>query len=207
MTTCLPIAYLPGGGGRSSFWRPVADRLWRHGAPIVFGYPGFGDAPADSTLRSLDDLHQALLAVLPPRVHVVAQSMGCVLALRTALDHPERVASLTLCALSGGVAVRSMGGAEWRVGLRAEQPEAPTWFVDDASDFTDRLGAIRAPTLVLSGSADPLSPVRVGEFLRDRIASAQLEVFGGGHWFAHEEPDRVAQVLGRFLSSARSAEG
>ncbi len=53
----LPIVYLPGGGGRSSFWRPVADRLWRRGAPVVLGYPGFGDVPPDPSLRSLSDLY------------------------------------------------------------------------------------------------------------------------------------------------------
>ena len=197
----VPIVYLPGGGGRSSFWRPVADRLWRRGAPIVFGYPGFGDAPADPSLRSLSDLYDALLAVLPPRFHLVAQSMGNVLALRAAIEHPERVESLVLCAVSGGVDVRAMGGAEWRDTLIAEQPSAPTWFIDDRSDFTDRLASIRIPTRVLSGDADPLSPVPVGEFLRDRIPSADLRVVtGGAHGMAHDEPDRIAALIAPFLA-------
>jgi pimeloyl-ACP methyl ester carboxylesterase len=195
-----PIVYLPGGGGRSSFWRPVADRLWRRGAPHVFGYPGFGDAPVDPTIRSLDDLSSALSQVLPARFHIVAQSMGNVLALRMALEQPARVASLVLCALSGGIDVRALGGAEWRVSLRAEQPSAPTWFVDDRSDFTDRLATIRIPTLVLSGDADALSPVRVGETLRDHIPASELHVVPGGtHWMAHDEPDRIADRIGRFL--------
>ena len=77
----VPIVYLPGAGGRSSFWRPVADRLWRHGAPIVLGYPGFGDVPPDPSLGSLDDLYRAIRSILPQRFHLVAQSMGNVLAL------------------------------------------------------------------------------------------------------------------------------
>jgi pimeloyl-ACP methyl ester carboxylesterase len=199
-TPPISIVYLPGGGGRSFFWRPLADRLWRRGAPIVFGYPGFGDAPADPSIRSLSDLHDALLAVLPARFHLVAQSMGNVLALRTALEQPERVASLVLCAVSGGVDVHRLGGAEWRDSLRAEQPSAPTWFIDDRSDFTERLPSIRIPALVLSGDADPLSPVRVGEFLRDRLPSAELHVVaGGGHAMAHDEPDRIAALVDPFL--------
>jgi pimeloyl-ACP methyl ester carboxylesterase len=200
----LPIVYLPGGGGRSSFWRPVADRLWRRGAPIVFGYPGFGDVPADPTLRSLSDLYAALLDVLPPRFHLVAQSMGNVLALRMALEHPDRVASLVLCAVSGGVDVRSLGGAEWRESLRAEQAHAPTWFIEDATDFTERLATLRIPALVLSGDADPLSPVRVGEFLRDRLPSATLHaVASGTHSMAHDDPDRIAEMIDRFLATLR----
>jgi pimeloyl-ACP methyl ester carboxylesterase len=197
-----PIVYFPGGGGRSSFWRPVADRLWRRGAPIVLGYPGFGDVPADPTLCSLSDLYAALFAVLPPRFHLVAQSMGNILALRMALEHPDRVASLVLCAVSGGVDVRSLGGAEWRESLRAEQAHAPTWFIEDATDFTERLATLRVPALVLSGDADPLSPVRVGEFLRDRIPSASLSVVAGGtHAMAHDDPDRIADTIDRFLAT------
>jgi pimeloyl-ACP methyl ester carboxylesterase len=197
----LPIVYFPGGGGRSSFWRPVADRLWRHGAPIVFGYPGFGDVPADPSLHTLDDLYHALLAVLPPRFHLVAQSMGNVLALRAALEHPERVASLVLCALSGGVDVPRLGGAEWRDALRADQPHMPRWFIDDRSDFTARLPSLRLPVLALNGEADPLSPVAVGEYLRDLIPSAALHVVAGGtHDMACEESDHVAAVIGRFLA-------
>lgn len=195
----LPIVYLPGGGGRSSFWRPVADRLWRRGAPIVLGYPGFGDVPADPTLRTLTDLYTAVLGILPSRFHLVAQSMGNVLALRTAIEHPERVASLVLCAVSGGIDVRGLGGAEWREHY-AEKSAAPTWFIDDASDFTESLASVRIPTLVLTGDADPLSPLRVGEFLRDRLPSAELRVVSGGtHSMAHDEPDRIAELIGRFL--------
>jgi pimeloyl-ACP methyl ester carboxylesterase len=200
----LPIVYFPGGGGRSSFWRPVADRLWRHGAPIVLGYPGFGDVPVDDTLHTLGDLYAALLAVLPSRFHLVAQSMGNVLALRAAIEQPERVASLALCAVSGGVDVNRLGGAEWRVSLRGEQPQAPTWFIDDASDFTEQLPSLRVPALVVAGDADPLSPVAVGEFVRGRIPSAALHVVeGGSHTMAYDEPDRIAPVIGRFLRGLR----
>jgi poly(3-hydroxyoctanoate) depolymerase len=200
----FPIVYFPGAGGRSSFWRPVADRLWRHGAPIVLGYPGFGDVPADDTLHTLGDLYAALLAVLPPRFHLVAQSMGNVLALRAALEQPQRLASLTLCAVSGGVDVKRLGGAEWRVSLRAEQLQAPTWFIDDASDFTEQLPSLRLPALVIAGDADPLSPAAVGEFVRDRIPSAALHVVEGGeHGMAFDEPDRIAPLIGQFLRGLR----
>jgi pimeloyl-ACP methyl ester carboxylesterase len=195
-----PIVYLPGAGGRSLFWRPVADRLWRLGAPIVFGYPGFGDAPADSSLRSVSDLYDALLAVLPDRFHLVAQSMGNVLAMRAAIEHPERVASLVLCAVSGGVDVQALGGVEWRHSLIAEQPTVPTWFYEDRSDFTERLRGVQIPALVISGDADPLSPVRVGEFVRDCMPAARLQVVaGGGHSMAHDEPDRIAALIESFL--------
>jgi pimeloyl-ACP methyl ester carboxylesterase len=104
----------------SAMYLRVADRLWRVGAPTVLGYPGFGDAPADASLRSLSDLYAALLDVLPARFHLVAQSMGNVLALRAAIEHPERVAGFVLCAVSGGLDVRALGANDggWRDSFR-----------------------------------------------------------------------------------------
>ncbi|HZU85552.1 MAG TPA: alpha/beta fold hydrolase [Polyangiaceae bacterium] len=202
--SAVPIVYLPGGGGRSSFWRGVADRLAYVGAPIVLGYPGFGDVPSDPALRSLSDLYEALVRVLPAPCDLVAQSMGGVLALRMAIEQPQRVRRLVLSATSGGVDVLGLGGAPWRDELAREQAEqggAPRWFVDDHSDFTDRLGAIRAPTLLLFGGADPLAPPRVGEFLRHRLPDAKLIVLpGAGHSFALEDPEATARPIREHLT-------
>jgi pimeloyl-ACP methyl ester carboxylesterase len=198
-----PLVFLPGAGGRAVFWRPVADRLADLGASHLLAWPGFGDEPADPTLRSLDDLLEWLLARLPPGPsHVVAQSMGGVLAVRLAVDHPERVASLTLVATSGGVDVRRLGASEWRPDFVAERPDVPRWFVDDRTDLTDRLGEIRAPTLLLWSDADPVSPLAVARLLERRIHGARLEVVpGGSHAFAQERPDEVAAVVRQHLGT------
>ena len=55
---------------------------------------------------------------------------------------------------------------------------------------------------MIAGEADPLSPVAVGEFLRDRMPAAILQVVSGGtHAMALEEPDRIAALMGPFLRS------
>ena len=76
----------------------------------------------------------------------------------------------------------------------------PRWFVDDRSDFGDRLPTLRAPTLVLIGDADPLAPLGVGEYLRDQIPGASLEIIAGGtHAMAEELPERIAALIDRHL--------
>jgi pimeloyl-ACP methyl ester carboxylesterase len=153
------LLFLPGALGSASFWRPVADRLADLGQVHVFGFPGFGGLPADPGIKSLDDLFGWLVERLPPGAsHVIAQSMGGVLATRLALERPERVARLALVATSGGVDVARLGAAEWRRDYRALQPDLPTWFIDDRTDLTDRLAEIRARTLLVSSDADPISP-------------------------------------------------
>jgi pimeloyl-ACP methyl ester carboxylesterase len=189
--------FLPGAGGSASFWRPVADRLGDLGPAHVLGYPGFGEVPADPAVTSLDDLYRWVVERLPAGAsHVIAQSMGGVLAARLAAEHPGRVARLVLVATSGGADVRRLGAAEWRHEYRASMPDVPSWFVDDRTDLTQRLAEIRAPTLLLWSDSDPISPPSVARFLAERIAGARIvTVAGGTHAFASERPDEVAAII------------
>jgi poly(3-hydroxyoctanoate) depolymerase len=197
-----PLVFLPGASGRAAFWAPVAERLADLGPTHRLGYPGFGGEPADPAIHCLEDLAHWVLERLPPgRSHLVAQSMGGVLAARLAIEHPERVARLVLAATSGGVDIASLGGADWRAGYRASLPGVPQWFVHDATDLTARLGAIAAPTLLLWSDADEVSPLAVAEALAARIPRTQRVVVAGGtHTFAEERPDEVAAVIRRHLA-------
>jgi 3-oxoadipate enol-lactonase len=67
-------------------------------------------------------------------------------------------------------------------------------------DASERLGAIRAPTLVLTGTADSVVDSRNSELLAERIPDARLELFDGcGHLFFWEEPQRFASLVRGFL--------
>jgi pimeloyl-ACP methyl ester carboxylesterase len=193
----LPIVFLPGAAGSSAFWRPVADRLADLGPAHLPGFPGFGDVPADPSIQSLDDLYEWVVERLPAGPsHVVAQSMGGVLAARLAIERPERVARLVLAATSGGVDVARLGAADWRRDYRASLPGVPPWFVDDRTDLGDRLSSIRSPTLLLWSDADPVSPPAVARFLAARIPRSRIDVVAGGtHAFARERPDEVAERI------------
>ncbi len=196
-----PLVFLPGAGGSAGFWRPVSERLQDLGPAHLVGYPGFAGAPRDPAVRSLDDLYRRVLAGLPAGPScLVAQSMGGVLAVRLALDAPERVSRLVLTATSGGVDVARLGAADWRPDYLAERPGVPDWFVRDRTDLTDRLGEVRVPCLLLWSDADPVSPLAIGRFLEERIAGSRLVTFAGGtHGFASERPDEVAAAIRAFL--------
>jgi len=191
------LVFLPGAGGSMSFWRPVADRLADLGPTRVLGYPGFGELPADPTLGSLGDLFGAVVQQMPAGPsHLIAQSMGGVLAVRVAIERPELVSRLVLVATSGGVDMARLGGADWRREYRASRPSVPSWFIDDRTDLTDRLRCIRAPTLLLFGDQDPIAPVSVALFLGERIADSHIvAVAGGTHALANERPDEVASII------------
>lgn len=64
---------------------------------------------------------------------------------------------------------------------------------------TKTLG-VRAPTLVIWGSADRIVPVRSGRRLSREIHGAGLEVLDAGHAPQEEQPQQVAETLSRFLA-------
>jgi 2-hydroxy-6-oxonona-2,4-dienedioate hydrolase len=65
------------------------------------------------------------------------------------------------------------------------------------------LGTIVAPTLVVSGGVDLLSPVAVGdEFAAAIPASRRLVVEGAGHWLHFEHPDEFNVAEIKFLEEA-----
>lgn len=194
--------FLPGSGGRRAFWEPVAARLARReGRHLFYPWPGFGDAPDDRTIGSLDHLFAWLVARIPAEPSdVVAQSMGGVLAMRLAIEYPERVRRLVLVATSGGT--RARFGVDWRAGFRAEHADVPDWFERDETALDDRLGEVRAPTLLVFGDDDPTAPVAMGEYLASRLGSiARLTVIKGGtHTLGEERPDEVARLIDAHLA-------
>jgi pimeloyl-ACP methyl ester carboxylesterase len=196
--------FLPGASGRAEFWRPVAERLCDVGPVHLFGWPGFGGLAPEPDIGSLDDLYRWLLSNLPEeRTHVVAQSMGGVLAARLAIEHPDRVARLVLAATSGGIDLARLGAIDWRPEYRASMPPVPRWFEEDDTDLTSRLGAIRAPTLLVWSDADPVSPLAVADLLEERLPDARrMVVPGGTHSFAEERPDEVATAIRAHLLAA-----
>jgi pimeloyl-ACP methyl ester carboxylesterase len=67
-------------------------------------------------------------------------------------------------------------------------------------DVMDRVEDIALPTLVVTGSADQMTPPKYGHYLNDRIPNAQLvEIRDGGHMMAVEKPVEVAQAVAHFL--------
>jgi 3-oxoadipate enol-lactonase len=69
------------------------------------------------------------------------------------------------------------------------------------ADLADRLGAIRAPTLVIAGADDPAAPPDQAEFIRDSIPDASLEVIPEAAHLANiEQPEAVTRTILDHLS-------
>ena len=195
-TEYLPVAYLPGASGQSTVWEPIANVLAHRREAFLFAYPGLGDAPDHEDIRSLPDLVRWVASELPERCDLVALSMGSTVALRLALDYPERIRRLVLVVPCGGVNAARFGALDWREAFVAARPFAPRWFVNDRSDFSEQLGQIQAPTLLVVGEHDPIAPPKLGEFLRGGLPNAKLEIVSdASHDLEEEHPAFLASLI------------
>lgn len=67
------------------------------------------------------------------------------------------------------------------------------------ADFREQLGAIQAPTLIVCGSADPVTTVADGHFMAERIAGAQLLELPAAHLSNVEAGEAFSQPVLAFL--------
>lgn len=102
------IAFAHGAGGNALSWWQQVPHFARSYRVLTFDHRGFGRSRcAPEELRTdwfADDLLAILDAEGIERAALVCQSMGGWTGLRAALEAPERVACLVLCATPGGVA-------------------------------------------------------------------------------------------------------
>lgn len=69
-------------------------------------------------------------------------------------------------------------------------------------DVTSQLDKIDAPTLIICGAEDKMTPLKYSELLRDRIANSHLHVVdNAGHMVMAEQPDAVAELLKQFIDN------
>jgi pimeloyl-ACP methyl ester carboxylesterase len=72
----------------------------------------------------------------------------------------------------------------------------------EAFDVREQLAHISAPTLIVCGAADRMTPPRYSEFLAQHIAGSRFEMVpDAGHMVMLEKPDEVAGLLGDFLGT------
>jgi 3-oxoadipate enol-lactonase/4-carboxymuconolactone decarboxylase len=72
-------------------------------------------------------------------------------------------------------------------------------------DLRPKLGAIKAPTLVVAGAEDPVTTVAMGQDLAGAIGGARFEIISGAaHIPAIEQPDLVNAALLRFLGEVEA---
>jgi pimeloyl-ACP methyl ester carboxylesterase len=176
-----PAQYWVGGTGKPLLYlhgaggaRPSAalERLAASRRVYLPLLPGLEDAPASGGMRATAELAAAFIAATGTLpCDVAGYGVGGGAAAWLAASHPGAVGHLVLLAPA------------------------------TESDLLDRLGDIKAPTLILHGTRDTVTPRDGVRLLKARIARSHLVyVFDAGHAIETDQPERVALVTQEFLA-------
>jgi len=191
-----PAVLLHGFGGDLNNWLFNTDRLAERRRVYALDLPGHGESSKDVGAGDLDAFAETLGgfldAVGAARAHLVGHSMGGAVALAYALDHPDRVASLTLVAAAGlGEDINpdyidGFVAAERRRELKgvlellfADQGLVSRKLVDDVLRYK-RLDGVDAALRTVAGAMYPSgrqTAVLAGRL--DRLQAPALVVWGG----------------------------
>ena len=167
------------------------------------------------------------------RAVVAGNSLGGAIAIEWALRYPADVAGLILIGTGARLRVSQqifdLIDDDWPDGVEAVVdfalgPHAPPdlrnraigWHLSVGQrstkadyvacsqfDVMDRLDEIAAPTLIVVGTEDRLTPVKFSRYLHEKIAGSELlEVEGAGHLVMAERPDIVNPAIAAFLKNA-----
>ncbi len=69
-------------------------------------------------------------------------------------------------------------------------------------DVTSQLDKIKAPTLIICGAEDKMTPLKFSELLQAGIVNSQLHILdNAGHMVMLERPDAVADLLKQFIDN------
>lgn len=137
-------------------------------------------------------------------------------ALMTAVKHPWDTGDLAVALVALGVVYSPefldspefAKFVEWTLPLAPSTPEqvravAEQWDADLEFDSLDRLGGVTAPTLVLTGERDIVTPPRLGRAVAERIPNATFELItgdGSSHGLMFERTDDFLRTVLDFLA-------
>lgn len=228
--TALPLIHVHGFGISGRYLVPTATLLARNHRTFVPDLPGFGRSERAKDALDIRGLARALGAFMDAvgvsRAVLVGNSLGCVVILELASEHPERVAAAVFCSPAGGPRNQPLLRAIWQLlvdglheplrmiriaiadYLRFGIIQALRLFRDMTRYPTlERVAALHVPALAVLGSRDPLvDPDRVVAAAGPLAHVAVVEIEGAPHAVNFTHPEELAGVIDAFVRGANIAD-
>ena len=224
-----PLVLLHGLSGSARWWRRNVPALGAHFRTHTPDLVGFGHSRTWAAQPAISQMAELLVQWLDineiERTHLIGHSMGGQVAIHIAAKWPARIDRLVLVSAAGiprplSLAAMTRFIAEivpprgWgkptflptvaadalRAGPRSLMGAANRLLRDDVRPL---LGQITAPTLLIWGRLDPLTPLAHGEFMAQHIAGSRLIIFDdAAHMPMIDAPDRFNEEVLQFLRAS-----
>lgn len=218
-----PLVCLHGAGGlRLSRGH---ERLAERHRVIAFEAPGFGTSPVNDHSDSMADLASTMTAAIDAlgidRCGLWGQSFGGKLALRLAIQAPERLDALVLSSPAAillgsgdppapaGLATLLHAHPERRLETTPLPPDvaAKQWELVERlmgpprdAELEQAMRELHVPTLVLFGTEDRLTPPELGRIYRELLPDCHFViVYDAAHAIYDDRPDAFAAIVSDFL--------
>jgi pimeloyl-ACP methyl ester carboxylesterase len=223
------LVLLHGLSGSSGWWSrnvpAFSERFRTHTPDLV----GFGHSKAWTAQPAIPEMarivEQWMDAQSIDRTHLIGHSMGGQIAIHIAAKSPARIRKLVLVSAAGiprqlsmsafvnflaeVVPPRSWGNRAFLPTIARDALRAgPRAFFGATSlllrdDVRPLLPQITAPTLLVWGKLDPLTPYMHGEFMAQHIPGARLLTFDdAAHMPMVDAPERFNTEVLNFLTAA-----
>lgn len=193
--------------------RAVLDHLGAHDA-VVVGHSMGGMAAQAFAIRHKDALAERVAALV--LVSTAADGLSPTKAGLQLASHAvgsEALSRAFASRLAGPFLVRSSVGRRAALPhlqataqmFAGTSPEVRRGFLDAMGELNlcPGLPGVTVPTVVVTGSRDTLTPLRLGRKISELIPGARLEVLPGlGHQLTFEAPDTLADIVEELLSPA-----
>lgn len=235
-TADTTLVFVHGSGDSAQVWEPLIALLPEYHT-VALDLPGHGALASQPGPQSMSVADSAAFVLSEmsrrdlERPMLIGHSLGGAIALRVALDAPERVGRLGLLGtgarlrvapafleaareadVSGVWAVTQASyAAQHESDAQAfharRAPTAPGALFRDLSacnafDAMGDVGRISQPALVIVGEDDRMTPPKFSAYLADQIPTSTLVVVpDAGHYVQVEQPQRVADALRTWLGA------
>jgi pimeloyl-ACP methyl ester carboxylesterase len=226
-----PIVLLHGLSGSHRWWLPVLEHFaarYSVHMPELVGFGGSRPARAQPSIPEAAELVLEWLDVIDiERCALVGHSMGGQIAIHIAARAPDRLSHLVLVSAAGIprpvsvseaarfvaeiVPPRAWGELSFLPVIALDAMRSGPLTILQAArniirtDVRPLLSHVSVPTLIVWGSADPLTPVAHGQQMQQAISGAKLVVIdGAAHVPMVDRPREFASVVTAFIESGRT---
>ena len=198
---------LHGSGHRADSWRETVSYLNRREDVLCPELSAILNG-REASFPNLRAAFAQYCAQTGGPVHLCGLSLGGILALDYALDHPENVKTLVLIGTphkvpKGAFALQNVVFRFLPKSTFASMAfdKRDTFALGNSMkdlDFSGRLRELRCPTLILCGEKDSAN-LKSARFMAGHIPGAELQVIGNtGHVVNEENPKALAERLNEF---------